>query len=124
MMATQEIPQDQWQEFLDTFSRLHQGWLADVQVLSDQTGRHFEAKGLPFRGAAFETKGTGKNEVSIFIDQSPKEDITHTVSYPTHIRLEQSDGGEDQGLEVEANDGTKTVVRFRHPASPDTVDRI
>lgn len=123
-MATQEIPKDQWQEFLDTFSRLHQGWLADVQVLGDQTSRHYEAKGLPFRGATYETKGSGKNEVSIFIDQSPKEDITHTVSSPVHIRLEQTDSGVDQGLEVEAQDGTKTVVRFRNPASPEMVDRI
>jgi hypothetical protein len=123
-MAIQEIPKDQWQEFLDSFSRLHQGWLADVQVLGDQTGWHFEAKGLPFRGAAYETKGSGKNEVSIFIDQSPEEGITHTVSYPTHIRLEQTDSGVDQGLEVEAKDGSKTVVRFRNPASPDLVDRI
>ncbi len=123
-MATQEIPQDQWQEFLDTFSRLHQGWLADVQVFGDQTGRHVETKGLPFRGASFETKGSEKNEVAIFIDQSPKEDITHIVSYPTHIRLEQTDTGVDQGLEVEAKDGTKTIVRFRNPASPDMVDRM
>lgn len=123
-MAIQEIPEDQWQEFLDTFSHLHQGWLADVQVLGDQTYRHMQAEGLPFRGAAYETKGSGKNEVSIFMDQSPKEGITHTVSYPTHIRLEQTDSGVDQGLEVEAKDGTKTVVRFRNPASPDLVDRI
>ncbi len=123
-MATQEIPKDQWQEFLDSFSRLHQGWLADVQVLGDQTARHFEAKGLPFKGATYDDKGTGKNEVSIFMDQSPEEDITHTVNAPTHIRLEQTDSGVDQGLEVEANDGSKTVVRFKNPASPDVVDRI
>jgi hypothetical protein len=123
-MATQEIPKDQWQEFLDTFSRLHQGWLADVQVLGDPAARHFETKGLPFKGASYDDKGTGKNEVSIFIDQSPEEDITHTVSSPSHIRLEQTDSGVDQGLEVEANDGTKTVVRFRNPASPDVVDRL
>ncbi len=124
IMATREIPKSEWKEFFDSFSRLHQGWLADVQVLGGQTTRHYEVKGLPFRGASYDTKGTGGNQVDIFIDQSPKEDITHTINSPTHIRLEQTDTGADQGLEVEGADGTKTVVRFRNPMPPDEVDRM
>ncbi len=121
-MATQEIPRDQWKDFCDTFSQIHQGWLADVQVTGAGQNRHFEAKGLPFRGVTYETKGTGKDEVSIFMDQSPKENLTHTIGAPSHIRLQQADNGIDQGIEVDAKDGTKAIVRFQHPMSPDAVD--
>ncbi len=123
-MATQDIPRDEWQEFCDTFTHLHQGWLADIQVLGSEPSRHFEAQDLPFRGVTYETKGSGGKEISIFMDQSPQEDLTHTISDPTHIRLEQTDAGVDEGLEVDAKDGTKAVVRFKNPSNPDVVDRI
>jgi hypothetical protein len=111
-VATREIPKDQWSEFCDSFSELHQGWLASVQVQGAKPGRHFEAKSLPFRGLSYDTKGGDKNQLSIFMDQTAENDLTHTVDFPTHIRLDQSERGVDQGLEVESNDGTKTIVRF------------
>ncbi len=122
-MALREISKDQWQTFCNAFSRLHENWLADVQVLGEGTMAGFEAKGLPFGGISYDTKGSDKNEISIFMSQKNADDITHVVEQPTHLRVEQTQDEVDQGLEIEAADGTKTFIRFLHPMRSEVVDR-
>lgn len=123
-MAKREIERGEWSSFLDHFSRQHDGWLASLKVVGPDVGEKEEAEGLPFHGITYETKGTGRNDISIFLGQGTQEDETHTVTNPTHIRFEQTEQGADQGLEVESGDGEKAIVRFLNPMRPEAVDRL
>jgi hypothetical protein len=123
-MAMYEIPKEEWQEFCDSFSRLHRGWLADVLIIGQNIDHKFAAKGLPFQGISCLSKGTEKNEISIFMDRDMQDNITHDVSNPSHLRIDQDENGIHRGLEVEAKDGQKTILRFLHPAAPETIDGI
>ncbi len=123
-MTVREIDRNNWDEFFESFSRRYRGWLVNVQVAGQDARRRFEAKGLPFQGIAMDDKGTGQDQVSIFMNRELKENLTHIVSRPTRIRLQQNEEGADQGIEVEAGDGTKTIVQFVNPARPDLVDGI
>ena len=49
-MPTQEIPRAEWNTFLDTFSRQHEGWLATLEVLAADIGAQEEARDLPLEG--------------------------------------------------------------------------
>jgi hypothetical protein len=42
----------------------------------------------------------------------------------TRIFLLQTDDGADSALELESADGTRTILRFRASARPETVDGI
>ncbi|OLE50804.1 MAG: hypothetical protein AUG51_26320 [Acidobacteria bacterium 13_1_20CM_3_53_8] len=49
-----EIPREEWAEFLDIFSRQHEGWLVTVEVLSEEIGAQVEAEGKPLEGITAE----------------------------------------------------------------------
>jgi hypothetical protein len=123
-MITREIPKDEWQEFCDAFSRLHQGWLADLQVEGQDITQRFEARGLPFEGISYSEKGSDKNEISISINRDVDDHLTHFVVNPTHLHIEQSDDGVDQGLAIESRDGEKTIVHLINPTSPATASAM
>ena len=52
-----EIQQEQWQAYLDAFSKRNSGRMADLQILSDELGTEEEAQMLPFAGITLDTKG-------------------------------------------------------------------
>jgi hypothetical protein len=63
-METRTIPENDWLEFADRFSRDHVGWLATVQVL-DGAGVLLLAKDLPLQGISFDTKGSRPCSVAV-----------------------------------------------------------
>ena len=49
-MHCRVIPQDQWREELDSFSRSHEGWLVRVAVTRPGGQSHVEARDTPLQG--------------------------------------------------------------------------
>src|SRR5689334_1858480 len=123
-MQTREIPQDEWTEFFDSFSRKHEGWLVNVEVLGSDIGAQIEEQQLAFEGITGECDGTRGNTISIMIGAEPDDHITHKVSTPTCVSLEQTDEGADAALQIKSVDGTTTLLRFRNPMLPELVDAI
>ena len=64
------------------------------------------------------------NTVAIEVGRSPGDHLTHLVHDVTRISLERTDAGADVALQIVSADGTTTLVRFRSPALPDTVDGV
>ena len=119
-METREIPRDEWTHFLDGFSRRHEGWLVTVEVLGEN-GAQIEARELPLTGiAADRDRG---HTISILVGGRPEEDEGHIIRSPVSVRVEESDGVE-RALQIEGAQGAKTIVTFRSPAAPETVDAI
>ena len=52
-----EIQQEQWQAYLDGFSKRNSGRMADLQILSDELGTQEEAEMLPFEGITLDNEG-------------------------------------------------------------------
>jgi hypothetical protein len=118
-----EVPREEWAEYLDGFSRQHEGWLVTVEVLGAEVGAQVEAQELPLRGVTAELKG-GEDTVTIILGGEGAERVTHTVIRPAHVRVEQAASGADMTLQIESADGTVTLVRFRSPMLPETVDGV
>ena len=108
---------------MDGFSRQHEGWLVTVEVLGSEVGAQVEAQGLPLRGVTAELKG-GEDTISITIGGKDAERVTHTITRPTHVRIEQAENGADMALQIESADGVATLVRFRSPMLPEMVDGV
>ena len=121
-MSTREIPREEWPEFLESFSRVHEGWLSTVEVLDDQIGSQVEARDLPLQGIAAEWKGTGRNRISIMLGKSGESALTHTIPDVTHMRVKQAETGTDEVLSLESVNGRKTLLRFRSAIPPEMVD--
>ena len=123
-MPTREIPRAEWPAFFESFSRQHEGWLATVEVLGQEIGAQEEAHELPLVGVTADLKGSDADAVSIIVGKAAEDHITHTITRPAHVRLEQAESGADEALQVEAADGTTTLVRFRFAMLPELVDGI
>jgi Family of unknown function (DUF5335) len=123
-MPTEEIPREQWPQFLESFSRIHEGWLSTVEVLDDQIGSQVEARNVPLQGIAADWKGTGGNSISIMLGGAGQSILTHTVGDLTHVRIKRTETGADEALSLESASGGRTLLRFRSPMPPDTVDGV
>ena len=123
-MPTQEIPRKEWNNFFDTFSRQHEGWLATLEVFGPEIGAQEEARELPLEGVSI-ASGTNEPEtIAISIGKSPEDHLSHTIVEPAHVWLEQTEEGANAALEIESENETKTLLRFRSPVSPELVDGV
>ena len=113
-----EIQPEQWQAYLDDFSKRNSGRIADLQVLSQELGTQEEAEMLPFRGITLETKGSLALSVEIMLGGTGAADnrnLTHTISQVRRIVPKTGVDGREDALEIEAEDGAKIILIFKTP---------
>ena len=123
-MPTQEIPRDEWSAFFDSFSRQHEGWLATVEVFGDDLGAQVEARELRLEGITADLKGSNEDAISIMVGETPDDHVTHTITAPSHVRLEQTQEGANEALQIESASGATTLLRFRSAVLPEMVDGV
>jgi len=123
-MRTQEIPRTEWRTFLDSFSRQHEGWLATLEVFGADVGTQKEGRELPLAGVSLSSRGDETEAISIDLGTTPDEHVSHAISEPTAVWLEQTEEGANAALEIEVADGTKTLLRFRSPMPAEFVDGV
>jgi hypothetical protein len=123
-MQTQEISRSEWRTFFDTFSRQHEGWLATVEVLGSDIGAQEAVHELPLSGVSLSSGGEETEAISIDLGTRPDEHVSHAISGPTAVWLEQTEEGANAALEIEVADGTKTLLRFRSPMPAEFVDGV
>jgi hypothetical protein len=113
-----EIQPEQWQAYLDDFSKRNFGRTADLQVLSQELGTQQEAEMLPFGGITLETKGSLALSVEIMLGGTGAADnrnLTHTVTQVRRIVPKTGVDGREDALEIEAEDGAKIILIFKTP---------
>ena len=120
-MKTKYIPRNQWREFFDIFSRQHEGWLVTLEILGADIGAQVEERSLAFEGIVEEVQG---NEILIMFGAKPDDHITHSISDPATVSLEQTDEGADAALAIKSADGVTALLRFRSAVLPETVDAV
>ena len=119
-----EIPRGEWVKFLDSFSRRHEGWLVTAEVGGCEIGAQVGARELPLEGIAAELKAGGEDVITIILGGGSRAHVTHNISQPTHVRIEQTESGADMTLQIESGSGVTTLVRFRSAMLPEMVDGI
>lgn len=121
-MSNRQVPRTEWYRFFRDFSRRHEDWLVTVRVLSAGLGSQVELRDLPFEGIFADHAGHGP--ISIFVGRSPQNHIEHEVADPRQVWVELSAQGAEEALEIESEDGTKTIVQFHSAPLPQEVDGI
>jgi uncharacterized protein DUF5335 len=123
-MSTQEIPRDEWKTFLGRFSRQHEGWLATLEVFATDIGAQQEARDLPLEGITVTSKDEAPQAIAISLGKTPSDHLTHTITEPNRVWLEQTSQGANAALEIESADDVKTLLRFRSVLPADMVDGV
>ena len=121
-MPTKEIPQKEWNDFFTSFSRVHDGWLSALEVTSPSLGALVEARNLCFAGIS--KAGPRDTSLRIFLGDERGAHLSHSVDAPARVRVQQTDEGADEALEIESTNEMKTRLTFRVAAMSDTVDGL
>ena len=119
--TTREIKREEWTDFFDGFSRRHEGWLVTIELLDPKLGDQIEVENQALRGIVAEPR-RDPEVIEIFTENREKQSTTNVVEKPTRVWIEESAEGAEAALEIEAQDGAKTLLRFRSAALPETVD--
>lgn len=106
-MQTKEIPQNQWRQFFDDFSKQHAGWVIDLEVIGREIGDQQEVNDLPLVGITADAKGSEPG-LEITAGQTTDSHVTHIINRPRHVWVKQP----GNSIEIEAEDGTKTILNF------------
>jgi hypothetical protein len=122
-MATVEIPYSQWGRRLDEFSAVHEGWLVSIDILGSDVGAQHEVSNLPLLGISLD-RANGEDLVDVAVERPSGDHLSHEVPKVRRVWIEQIEAGRDAAAEFESADGTKTIVRFREAARPETVDGV
>ena len=123
-MITQQIPRDEWPAFLNSFSRKHEGWLVNLQILGPDVGAQMQEQELALEGITDEWDEVEGNTILIMTGSRPDDHITHSISRPTEVSLEQTDEGADVALAIKAADGNTALLQFCVTTRPELVDAV
>jgi len=118
-MKTKEIPRNEWREFFNIFSRQHESWLVTLEIFGSEIGAQVEERGLAFEGIVDEG-----HEILMMFGTRPDDHITHSISNPATVSLEQTDEGADAALAIKSADGVTALLRFRSAVLPEMVDAV
>jgi hypothetical protein len=121
-MSNRQVPRAEWPRFFREFSRSHEDWLVTVRIMSPSIGSQTESRGLPLEGIVADAGGHGK--ISINLGRSPEQNVEHEVPDPRQVWVKVSAAGAEEALEIESEDGTKTIVEFRSAPLPLDVDGL
>jgi hypothetical protein len=112
----EQIPPDRWIPFLAQFTKENRGAHARLEIIGPdvETGYQVETADRPFDGVSSDTKDR-EREVWIAFGSTADDHLTHGVPCTTAIRVLPADETTGAVLEVEAADGTKTVLELTRP---------
>lgn len=117
-----EIAKDDWTSRLNEFSAVHRGWLIDVEYASPAGWTEAEMRGVPLIGVSYEPDRFAT--IRLNAGRSPSEHVAHVIDAPCRLWIERTVDGADSGLAIESSDGSRTTVRFKTAALPETVDGV
>jgi hypothetical protein len=123
-MKTQEISRSEWPKFFESFSRQHEGWLATLEIFGSDIGAQIEEHELALGGIVAEWDEVKGDEIAIMMGAKPDDHITHNISHPTQVSLEQTDEGVDVALAIRTVDGVTALIRFGSALLPEMVDGV
>lgn len=115
-MINRSVPYRDWFDFFCGFSQRHRGEAVTVTVAGETIGVHREAHKLPLGGIVADRTG---QSLSILIGGPRGGNVDHPVEEPVWVWLETDDAGNDVALEIESQNGLRTIVELAAVTVPE-----
>jgi hypothetical protein len=121
-MSSVSIPQKQWREFLQEFSRRHHGWLVTVETHDLETAEDVASRFLPLQSIALDLEDEKNPRINVTVRSDQKE-IRQILFRPSEVVLYRSARGDEEAVRV-VSINTSTTIRLRVATSPELVDGV
>lgn len=118
-----EIPSDQWPGFCREFTRQHRGWLVTVALAARGSAeRETLVHDAVLQGLSRERRGP---HTALVVSVGTAENhMSHRIPAPAHLTLEEAPDGAHKGLRIVSNNGDESMIEFRAPTRPGSLDGI
>jgi len=129
-MTDNRIPEPQWREFCEDFTRQHHGWLVGIQQLETsavEAGRtaHKPVQLTPGDRPLQELRAGRTNDVAeLMVTVGEGVDETSYLIEDAVALYSRMRGEAHQGVRIDSGNGTTTLVEFRVAAAPETLDGL
>ena len=111
-MHTRDIPNDQWQPFLDTFTRLHQGEQMGIEVVGlSPKGLRKDLSNRPLLGIVA-LPDCGQGACIELIAGPQTEPQSQTIQHPAHLSVTEREDGYPMALQITDDCGAVTLLRL------------
>ncbi len=110
-----DVPVGEWGSFLERFGREHRAWLATVHVV--------DARGTATRSARIPLKSAAASADAVMLEFIG-EAHSFSAHHPCNLRIQQTDSGIVQALEIDGPDGQFIRLAFRATALPEQLDGL
>lgn len=111
-----EIPREHWPEFLGRFGQDHLGWHTRLESRRPGCGKLIEVEDSSLQQVSDEQAGDHEQISIVLGDAGEYRHQTHVVDDPTHVLLSGTEPSRRE-LQIDARDGTVTVISIREPRS-------
>jgi hypothetical protein len=123
-MRVREIPADEWQLFLDEFSRSHRAWLATVDRAHPGEEAHVEAVERPLGSVRPQVNARRVVRIEIRFQEDGQASTPIRIDAPASVRVEETLAGAARALEIRDEEGDCTRIRFRAAPLPEMLDGL
>jgi len=113
-MQTRDIPIDQWQPFLDSFTRIHQGEHLGIESVGSGKGLRTDLSHRPLLGV-IAVPDCGQGACIEIIAGPEGEPQTRTIQHPSHLSVTEREDGYPMLLQITDDNGAVTLLRLEAP---------
>jgi hypothetical protein len=111
-----EIKRQDWTDFFESVSMRRYEWTTKVEVINPDIGDQTLTEGLPLNGMTVEAKGD-QISIEISVGENTQAHQTHSIKNPMRVIFLAAADKEDDVIDIEEEDGTKTLITFLEPMS-------
>lgn len=108
------IPAHQWESFLHTFNREHQGWLVQLETYDFVTHETVVSAALPLNSIELDLEDEKNARINVVVQLDNKV-IKHILFLPSRLALHSLAETGEKSLQVQTVN-TETTLRFREAA--------
>ena len=113
---TINLPKEKWVRFFDDLNKRRFGWSTKIEVMNDTIGDQVLSNGLPLNGFTVEQKGD-QTSIEIALGKTIENHQSHNISNPTKVAFLGENEKNGGIVEIEEENGTKTLVHIIEPMS-------
>ena len=110
-MQTRDVPAEQWKPFLDSFAQMHRGDPIDVEVVGGGSGPRSPVCDRPLVGVVT-VPDCGEGACIEVIAGAEADAEAYTIRRPSHLSVAESEDGNPLAVQITAEDGSVTSLRF------------
>lgn len=113
-IRTRQIPREEWTKFFDDLSRKLEGQSVALEVFGPNIGDQVEERRMFFAGLAADMtdEAGSQGQIEIMLGGNPDAHLTHTITAPIEVDVQQTELGVASVLRIKAADGTTSLLRL------------